>query len=250
MGRNRVGKTPGDSRQRCAPGCQCGRHRGNAGSFSVNGANLAAGIPSRFKPKYPDPSPGDRFGELTVLGMEVQVRGACPTKMARVQCSCEAPPHLVYTYNLRKGTSTRCNLCAKKQSGYWRKKFHGYADIVPSEHHRVRLLNRISACISRCHNPKDRGFPNYGGRGVFVFATWRESRKEFLQHLVTLKGWDQAHLELDRIDVDKGYEPGNIRFVSHAVNQGNRRKVRAMQERIIELEQENARLRSALSGAA
>lgn len=41
---------------------------------------------------------------------------------------------------------------------------------------------------------------------------------------------------MDRIDVDKGYEPGNIRFTGRQENMLNKRSVQRMQLRIIELE--------------
>jgi hypothetical protein len=156
--------------------------------------------------------------------------------MVRVQCSCGAPPHTVFDYNLRKGKSTRCNACAKAKTGYWRKTYRSYADVVPDDEHRERLLNRISSCIARCHNPHDAGYSNYGGRGIFVFEPWRTDRRAFLAYLITLEGWDQPRLELDREDVDKGYEPGNLRFITRRENQGNRRTVRELQQRISELE--------------
>ena len=220
----------------CEAGCECGRHRPNAGSFSSNRANLDAGAPTRFKRKYPLPSPGDRFGELTVLRCVRERRGACDTDIVEVQCSCGAAPHKVFDYNLRKGASTRCAVCARKQSAHWRKSYWAYADVVPDANHRSRLLNRISACLNRCHNPNDAGYPNYGGRGIFVHEPWRKDRRAFLQHLVGLEGWDQPHLELDRRDVNAGYEPGNLRFITKRENHANRRSVRELQARIAELE--------------
>jgi hypothetical protein len=148
---------------------------------------------------------------------------------------------------LRKGASTRCNACAKKAAGYWRKQYHGYADICPDQAHRTRLLDRISACINRCGNPSDAGYRNYGGRGIKVFAPWLEDRRAFLAYLVTLPGWDNPILELDRTEVDGGYEPGNLRFITKQVNQANRRKVGRMQQRILDLE---ASLRLAECGAS
>lgn len=218
-----------------------GSRRGapNAGSFSVNRRNKEAGAPTRFKRKHPVPSLGDRFSELTVVGYRIGNAGGIWQIL--VACSCGAAPHYVYQYNLFKGRSTRCNVCAKKQAGHWRKNFWAYADIVPEDTHRRRLLNRISACFNRCHNPKDRGFPNYGARGVFVCELWRKNRRAFLAHLVSLDGWRDPSCEMDRINVDGGYEPGNLRFVSRKVNQGNRRQIKTMQQRIDELE---ARLRS------
>ncbi len=186
--------------------------------------------------RHPDPSVGDRFGELIVLGNEIVRHGVCNIRAVKVQCSCGAEPHFVQLYNLLKGASTRCNVCAKKSAGFWRKDFYKYADACPDDDHRRRLLNRLSACKNRCHNPKDRGYPNYGGRGIHLHAPWRTDKAAFLRYVVTLDGWDQPHLELDRIDVNKGYEPGNLRFVTRQINQANQRKVQDMQRYIIELE--------------
>ena len=75
--------------------------------------------------------------------------------------------------------------------------------------------------------------------------------------LVTLDGWDDPDLELDRINNDRGYEPENLRFVTRAENTRNKRDVNTMSQRIIELEAEvvrlkaeNTRLRSGERGAA
>lgn len=205
---------------------------------------MESGADGRFLRKHSLPSVGDRFGELTVLALERQRRGACDMDMVRVQCSCGAEPHVVFAYNLRKGASTRCSVCARKVSGYWRKVYRGYADVIPDEQqdHRVRLLSRISAAVNRCHNPNDAGYPNYGERGIHVYAPWRERRRDFLAYLVTLPGWDQPELELDRIDVNRGYEPGNLRFITKQQNRANQRTVLELQRRVLELE---ARLRLA-----
>lgn len=238
MGRDKLGTAPGPTRQRCAPGCECGRHRSNAGSFDKNRANVDAGAGTRFERKHPLPSAGDRFGELTVLRIVREKKGACSIDMAEVQCSCGASPHKVFLYNLRKGASTRCNKCAKKQSEYHRKNFWGYADIVPDIDHRRRLLNRISAAITRCHSKNNRQWEGYGGRGIFVHEPWRKDKKAFLAHLITLDGWDDQANDMDRRDVNKGYEPGNIRFIPAGKNRGtNKRTVREMQLRILDLEE-------------
>lgn len=208
----------------------------DTGTPVLDALRVGRGIETRFKRKYPLPSVGDRFGELTITGFERVTSGACPAVMARAQCSCGAPSHLVHLYNLRKGASTRCNVCAKKQSGRWTKKYWGYADICPDDSHRRRLLGRISACINRCHNVNDSGFRHYGGRGIRVFEPWKTDRRAFLAYVITLDGWDTPRLELDRIDVDGGYAPGNLRFITRAENMLNKRQVGAMQSRIFELE--------------
>lgn len=247
MGRDFVDEASGLGTKRCAPGCQCGRHRSNAGSFDKNRANLGAGAATRYVRKNPLPSVGDRFGELTVVGHNTGPAGG-PSALVTVKCSCGAEPHLVYDYNLRKGASTRCNVCAKKSAGHWRKTFYKYAAVCPDDDHRRRLLNRVSAAVTRCHSKNAKQYAGYGGRGIFVYEPWRKDKAAFLAYLVTLDGWDTPENDMDRIDVDKGYEPGNIRFIPAGQNRGtNKRTVREMQIRITELE---ARLRLAELRAA
>lgn len=230
---------------RCKTDCQCGRHKRNAGSFVSDSEQVGRGGATRFKRRIPVPGIGDRFGQLTIVGYEYGAAGGI--SYAKAQCSCGAAPHRVSIYNLRKGASTRCNVCAKKASGYWIKNFHKYADVCPDDAHRRRLLNRLSACKNRCHNPKDSGFAHYGGRGVYLYEPWRSDKAAFLNYVMSLEGWDQPRLELDRIDVNKGYEPGNLRFVTRRINAGNKRSVKQMQARILELE---ARLRHCTCGTA
>lgn len=205
---------------------------------------MEAGRATRYVRKHPLPSVGDRFEELTVVGHDTAGKFNRPVVV--VQCSCGAIPHNVYDYNLRNGKSTRCNACAKKKAGHWRKNYWAYADVVPSDDHRRRLLGRISACVNRCHNPKDGGYKNYGGRGIHVYEPWREDRRAFLAYIVTLENWDIASYELDREDVNKGYEPGNLRFITRTENAQNRRKIGTMQKTIMRLEAENRDLRHRL----
>jgi hypothetical protein len=137
-------------------------------------------------------------------------------------------------------------VCAKKKARDTVKHYWGYADIVPEEAHRRRLLGRISACISRCTLQANPSYHSYGGRGIRVSEEFLD-RRAFLAYLITLDGWDQPLLELDRRDVDKGYERGNLRFITKRQNRNNQRTVQDLQRRVDELE---ARLRHLTGGAA
>lgn len=198
--------------------------------------------------KHDPPRVGDRIGELTVRGFLVGALGG--VNAVRVSCSCGAPEHEVGVHNLLSGKSTRCMRCALVKATNTRtKKYYRYADIVPDLDHRRRLLNRIASCIHRCHGGRDvQG--HYRARGISVWKPWREDRRAFLEYLVSLGGWDDPQLELDRIDNDRGYAPGNLRFVSRRQNANNRRTISGLQNRITELERENRDLRSRLLRAA
>ena len=205
---------------------------------------LARGEDGRILPKHAAPMVGDRFGELTIIRPNQQ--------KPLVQCSCGAEPHYVLASNLRSGASTRCNKCAKKASSHYRKNYYGYADIVPDEELRRRLLNRFSSACARCHNPKNSQFHAYGARGITVHEVWRFDRRAFLVYVLALPGVFDSSLDMDRIDNDKGYEPGNIQFIPHGANVAKKpsyghRRVQKLKDRIADLE---SCLRHCTCGAA
>lgn len=70
----------------------------------------------------------------------------------------------------------------------------------------------------RCNNPSCKDYPNYGGRGIRV--GW-ESFDDFKKWALS-NGYAPG-LEIDRINNNGNYEPGNCRFVSHSVNNRNKR---------------------------
>lgn len=246
MGRTSMGRPPRSSVEGSEAGHQRVRRVSHGGPSVSGQTRMGRREDGTFVKKVPDPNPGDRYGELTILGTVLKPVGAAKTRMVRVQCSCGAEPHEVQLYNLLKGASRRCNSCAKKQSGFWRKDYFKYADACPDDAHRRRLLNRLSACKNRCHNPNDSAYANYGGRGIRVHEPWLKDKAAFLRYVLTLDGWDEPRLELDRIDVNKGYEPGNLRFITRKENVNNRRSIPELQKRIIELE---TRLRHCICGA-
>lgn len=200
---------------------------------------------------------GAVIGELTCIGWERRPHGAeWKGKFGyqpKMRCSC-GWEGFVERANLRAGRTTRCNDCAKKKSTATRMLAAGYEAVCPDRDHRDRLLDRISAIIVRCTNPNSATYPDYGGRGITVYSEWVEDRIEFLRYLVGLQGWDQPELQLDRIDNNRGYAPGNLRFVTRSVNMANKRKitardVEALKRRIESLEAENANLRHRLCRA-
>ena len=69
----------------------------------------------------------------------------------------------------------------------------------------------------RCTNPNITSYKYYGGRGIeFRF----ENFDEFLAHIGPKP---EPDYDLDRIDNNGHYEPGNVRWVTHRDNCRNRR---------------------------
>jgi hypothetical protein len=73
---------------------------------------------------------------------------------------------------------------------------------------------------SRCHNPKDKSYPRYAGRGIEMCEKWRNSYEAFLADVGPKPA---PHLTLDRINNNGNYEPGNVRWATWSQQRINSR---------------------------
>lgn len=80
------------------------------------------------------------------------------------------------------------------------------------------ILRSYFSMIDRCTNENSPDYPRYGGRGITVCERWRMSFLAFQQDM----GERPPGTQLDRIDNNLGYEPGNCRWVTSKTNNRNR----------------------------
>jgi hypothetical protein len=84
----------------------------------------------------------------------------------------------------------------------------------------TRIYLTWRGMIQRCTNPKDAAFAYYGGRGIRVCDRWKKSLQDFVSDV----GFPPTPKhELDRIDKDGDYAPGNCRWATHKENMRNAR---------------------------
>lgn len=160
------------------------------------------------------PRDGARFGLLVVVSSDPN------GKRSRVVCACDCGGSWTGEPRaLRRGLD-RCPECGWKAGGAKRQK---WADLFPDPAVRSAWTHRYTGMVSRCCDPNHAAYPNYGGRGIKVYGPWKRDRRKFFEYVLTLPRFDEPGLDLDRIDNDRGYEPGNLHLVSRSQNCSNRR---------------------------
>lgn len=83
----------------------------------------------------------------------------------------------------------------------------------------TRTYRKWSSMKARCYRPSHPAFEYYGGRGITVCDRWRDDYQAFLADM----GEAPPGYWIDRIDIHRGYELGNCRWVTPAESAKNRR---------------------------
>lgn len=81
------------------------------------------------------------------------------------------------------------------------------------------------AIRGRCDDPTRRQYANYGGRGVRLSEEFRNPIVfiDYVRTVGDVRDAFRRKLEIDRIDNDRGYERGNLRWSTHSENNLNKR---------------------------
>ena len=157
---------------------------------------------------------GQQFGRLTAVALHPE---RCASG-AQWSCSCSCGASVVVSAaHLRSGHTRSCGCLQRETTAASRLK-HGHA----RKSARSLTYETWGSMLQRCSNPNATSWDLYGGRGINVCERWLS----FDAFLADMGDRPSAGHEIDRIDNNGNYEPGNCRWILALKNSRNRRSNR------------------------
>ena len=156
-----------------------------------------------------------RYGWLAVL----QQVGRNKRGHALWECVCLCGGvTVVYGDRLRGGRTRSCG-CLQRES-----RAAGPANSFRHGMAKTPEYKAWNSAVQRTCNPRSQGYKDYGARDIGMAPEWRGPGgfEKFYEHI----GPRPEGLTLDRIDNDRGYEPGNVRWAGWSTQRQNRRPQR------------------------
>ena len=145
---------------------------------------------------------GKQYGWVKIISPERRYTKNWHRCMVLTECTGCGRKSWTYLENLTRHKTKGCQSCSQRRA-------------VPRW-----LDRRLTAAKQRCENPHDQQYKNYGARGIrFEFPSVTDASLYMIEHY----GIPDRKMEIDRIDNNGNYAPGNVRFVDRKTNSANRR---------------------------
>ncbi len=155
---------------------------------------------------------GQTIGVFTVLEF---VRQDVTAHSARYMCKCNLCGSVKEKLVNNIKSDKSCG-CLPKQNALK----HGFY-VEGEQHPLCRVWGNMK---TRCNNPHDKAYKNYGGRGIKVCERWLDSFPNFLEDM----GERPEGYSIDRINNDGNYEPSNCRWANQTTQCNNKQRNRLL----------------------
>jgi len=153
---------------------------------------------------------GKVFNRLTVLMDEPIQKRANGHRYYKVRCECGTEKWIRGT-SLTYANTGSCG-CLQREA------IKGHKYSLTHGESKTPTWSVWVGLRSRCSNPNNSKYPNYGGRGVTFCERW----KEYSNFLEDMGRRPSSEYSIDRIDVNGNYEPSNCRWTTAKVQARNK----------------------------
>lgn len=162
---------------------------------------------------------GQKFGKLTVVKLERteqkvykssrEKSGIRKLNLLYYLCKCDCGNYTVVEKSHLTKTVDNTKTCGCSNG----------------THHKrdTRLYHIFHDMKKRCYNPNSKSYKDYGARGVKICDEWLNDFMSFYNWAMA-NGYDDT-LTIERIDINKIYEPSNCKWIPKAEQSRNRRGV-------------------------
>ena len=133
------------------------------------------------------------------------------------QCRCDCGNEKIVAGGHLRGGSVRSCGCLAREAARKLKTKHGG--------HGTQEYAAWTALKNRCLNPNNKDFKHYGERGIAVDEVF-QGADGFLRFLAEVGPRPSPWHSIDRIDNERGYEPGNLRWSTQRQQVRNSRMVK------------------------
>lgn len=157
---------------------------------------------------------GQRFERLTVLRQAPNMG-----KRRAFLCACDCGEHVEVRSEHLRGARVRSCGCIRKEQVALLKFKHGEA----RKGEWSAEFTSWCAAKERCYNENHERFSYYGGRGIGMADIWRNDFVAFVAHVGRKP---HPSMSLDRIDGNRDYEPGNVRWATPHEQRVNQRRMK------------------------
>jgi hypothetical protein len=179
---------------------------------------------------------GKKYNRLTIIGPSDK-RSKKGDKFVITQCDCGTIKELRYC-SVKSSDTKSCGCLARESAMNLMKqrveenRKHGDSN-RKSEH--MYIYQVWMGMKQRCYNPNNKRYSTYGGKGLTVYEPWINDYLAFKEYVLTNlgerhnanTGRRSDNESMDRIDVNIGYHPGNLRWADF-ITQANNKTIQSM----------------------